>query len=240
MAKSKNKSAVLYARFSPRPKKTDSKGRDKNELTLDAQFDICSDYCKFNKWDILDDFSDNYASGKEIIKRPGLERAMTMACKHKAILVCYSLSRLARSTRDAINLIDRLHRCKSDFCSVTERIDTTHPAGRLFFTMMAAWGQFERECISQRTSEAMLYYQDQGRKMGGVPPYGKAIDPNDTAMLIDEPREQKICELILYYTNKGMSARNICAELETLGKVSRSGKTRWHHRTILRIIQRLQ
>ena len=57
--------------------------------------------------------------------------------------VVYSLSRLARSTRDTIEIADRLDRDGADSSSLSERIDTTTAAGKMAFRMMAVLAEFE-------------------------------------------------------------------------------------------------
>ena len=63
--------------------------------------------------------------------------ALDQTCDCGGVLVVYSLSRLARSTRDAIEITERLEQSGADLVSITERIDTTTGIGRFFFTAIA-------------------------------------------------------------------------------------------------------
>jgi site-specific DNA recombinase len=87
--------------------------------------------------------------------RPGLQAALTEVCRTKGALVVYSLSRLARSTKDAISIAERLERAGADLVSLSEKIDTTSAAGKMLFRMLAVLAEFERDLISERTWGAM-------------------------------------------------------------------------------------
>jgi DNA invertase Pin-like site-specific DNA recombinase len=70
-------------------------------------------------------------------------------------LVFYSLSRLARSTKDAIAISERLSRAGADLVSLSEKIDTTSAAGKMIFRLLAVLAEFERDLISERTKAAL-------------------------------------------------------------------------------------
>jgi DNA invertase Pin-like site-specific DNA recombinase len=56
-----------------------------------------------------------------------------------------------------------------DFTSLHEAIDTTTPGGRLFFHISAAFAEFERDVIRQRTKEGMAAAKREGRPVGRPP-----------------------------------------------------------------------
>jgi DNA invertase Pin-like site-specific DNA recombinase len=68
---------------------------------------------------------------------------LAAACERKAALIVYSLSRLARSTKDAIAISERLAKNGADLVSLSERIDTTTAAGKIVFRMLAVLAEFE-------------------------------------------------------------------------------------------------
>src|SRR6185295_927090 len=104
--------------------------------------------------------------------RPALQAALEAACRGKAALVVYSLSRLARSTRDAIGMSERLHKAGADLVSLSERIDTTTAAGKMVFRMLAVLAEFERDQIAERTKGALSHMRNQGKRISGKIPYG--------------------------------------------------------------------
>ena len=74
---------------------------------------------------VLMTFEDAGVSGTGIRQRPGLQRALTLACERKAVLAVFSLSRLSRSTKDTLQIAERLDKAGADLVSLSERIDTT-------------------------------------------------------------------------------------------------------------------
>jgi DNA invertase Pin-like site-specific DNA recombinase len=85
-------------------------------------------------------------------------------------VVVVRLDRLARSTRDLLNLLDRLGKDGVGFKSLRETaVDTTSPQGRLVVSILAAIGEFERELIHARMTEGRRRAQKAGTKFG--PPF---------------------------------------------------------------------
>jgi site-specific DNA recombinase len=82
-------------------------------------------------------FEDAGLSGSRADNRPALQSALTEACRRKAALVVYSLSRLARSTTGAIKISERLNKSGADLVSLSEHIDTTSAAGKMVFRLLA-------------------------------------------------------------------------------------------------------
>ena len=112
--------AVLYARFSPRP------GAETCE-SVDKQLERCRAYCNGHAYDVVAQFSDKDLSGSRADNRPGLQRAIAAACRQRAVLCVYSLSRLARCTRDAIDLAERLNTAGADLAVIQENVNTRSP-----------------------------------------------------------------------------------------------------------------
>jgi DNA invertase Pin-like site-specific DNA recombinase len=110
-------------------------------------------------------YEDAGITGTSMAKRPALEQALRAATKG-AVLVAYSLSRFARSTRDMLIIAERLKRQGADLVSLTESIDTTTATGRLVFTLLSALSQFERDLTSERTKAALAALKARGVKLG--------------------------------------------------------------------------
>ena len=88
------------------------------------------------------------------------------------------LDRLGRSTRELLDLIDRIGKAGAVFRSLGDPLwDTSSPQGRLLSTLLAAIAEFERELIRERTGEGRRRAMANGVKFGRKPklsPYQRA------------------------------------------------------------------
>ena len=169
-------------------------------------------------------------SGGRADNRPALQRALDAVCKAKGVLVVYSLSRLARSTRDAIDIMERLHDAGADLVSLTENIDTTTAMGKLFFRLMAALAEFERDIISERTSMAMAHKASRGEYTGGQAPYGfRVVD----GKLAPDEDEQRIVAM-MKRGRETMTPAGIARFLNGVGVQCRGSV--WHAKSVRRIL----
>lgn len=106
-------------------------------------------------------------SGKNT-NRPQL-KAMLNYVRLGDTVVVESYSRLARSTKDLLNIVDELSNKGVQFISQKENIDTTTPQGRLMLTIFAGLAQFERECMLDRQREGIAIAKAEGKYKGRQP-----------------------------------------------------------------------
>ncbi len=99
--------------------------------------------------------------------RPELEKLLERLTEGDTVVV-ESLSRLGRSTKDLIWLMETFNSKGVNLISLKESIDTTTSTGKLLFTLMSAIAQFERDVIADRTREGLNSARARGRK-GGRP-----------------------------------------------------------------------
>ena len=109
---------------------------------------------------------------KDFSKRRSAERRATgrnlRGCSTPCVVVT-ELSRLSRSVRDLIGLMEGIHKNKAEVKSLKEPwLDTTTPQGRLLFTVFSGLSEFERDLIRQRTIEGLEAARARGHK-GGHP-----------------------------------------------------------------------
>ena len=102
-------------------------------VSLEAQKAKLAAWCLANDYELSMVLVDAGLSGGRADNRPGLQSAIDQACKTKSALIVYSLSRLARSTKDTIAIGERLDRAGADLVSLSEKIDTTSAAGKMIF-----------------------------------------------------------------------------------------------------------
>ena len=99
--------------------------------------------------------------------RPEFDKVMLLL-RNGDILVVESLSRLSRSTKDLLNILDELEMRGVKLVSLKENIDTSTPTGKLLVTVLSAICQFERDLTVQRTREGLKASRARG-KVGGRP-----------------------------------------------------------------------
>ena len=86
-------------------------------------------------------------------------------------LVVDSFSRLSRSTKDLLGIVERLNATGVNLISLKEQLDTTTSTGKMMLTMLSALSQFERDVIAERTVDGLKAARARGRK-GGRPKAG--------------------------------------------------------------------
>ena len=100
--------------------------------------------------------------------RPQL-KAMLDYVREGDTLYVESISRLGRSTKDLLNIIDTLTDKGVTLISHKEKIDTDTPAGKFMLTVFAALSQLEREQLKQRQREGIEIAKAQGKYTGRKP-----------------------------------------------------------------------
>ena len=100
--------------------------------------------------------------------RPQL-RAMLDYVRDGDTLYVESISRLGRSTKDLLNIIDTLTDKNVTLISHKENIDTNTPTGKFMLTVFAALSQLEREQLRQRQREGIEIAKAQGKYTGRKP-----------------------------------------------------------------------
>ncbi len=97
------------------------------------------------------------------------------------VLIVWKLDRLGRSLRHLVNVGEQLAARGVELVSLTEGIDTTTPAGRMLFGLLAVLAEFERDLIRERVAAGVAAARENGRA-GGRP---RALNPHQQ-QLVDE------------------------------------------------------
>lgn len=127
------------------------------------------------------------ASGKDT-RRKELQEMLAFV-REGDILIVESYSRLARSTRDLLDIVETLKEKGVAFISKKENIDTSTPSGRLMMTIYAGLYQFERECMLERQAEGIREAKKAGKYKGRKP---IAVDNIKFKALYDEWKAGKM------------------------------------------------
>ena len=101
--------------------------------------------------------------------RPELARLLDQL-RPEDVVVVTRLDRLARSTRDLLDIAETLKQSNAGLRSLAEPwADTTSPAGRMVLTIFAGMAEFERALIHQRTSSGRAAAMERGVRFGRPP-----------------------------------------------------------------------
>ena len=107
------------------------------------------------------------------LERPELRKALAML-GNGDVLVVWKIDRLARSLADLLALLGTIKARSAGFCSLTEPVDTTTPAGEMLTHMLGAIAQFERGMIRERVHLGLELAKKNGIKLG--PPFSTRPD----------------------------------------------------------------
>lgn len=209
-----NMKAVGYIRVS-------TQGQVEDGISLEAQEAKIRAWANLNGYPHVVLFSDAGVSGKRADNREGLQSALNAVSRGDALIVC-SLSRLARSTKDTLEMSEYLMKRGADLVSITEKIDTTTAAGKMVFRMLAVLSEFERDQVAERTKTAMAQKKSK-RELVGAVPYGCRLSP-DGIHLHENPDEQEVIREARKLRDAGLSLRQIARELTQQGFRARNDK----------------
>ena len=201
-------------------------------ISLEAQRAKIAAWCEINDYQLAQVCVDSGISGKSMDKRTGLQNALAATKKDNALVV-YSLSRLARSTKDCISIGEQLKKKGCDLVSITEKIDTGSAMGEFFFTLMAALGQMERKLIAERTAMALKHKKNKGEVYAPVPFGYSAID----GRLVEVESEAKIVAEIMRRRAAGSTLTAIATDLNNAGIAGKKGG-KWFASSVSYLINR--
>ena len=97
--------------------------------------------------------------------RPALDEMLKQLRDGDTVVVS-SFDRLARSTTQLLQLAEQFKAEGINLVSLKEQIDTSTPQGKLFFTISAAFAEFERDLINERRAEGQAIARAKGIKSG--------------------------------------------------------------------------
>lgn len=220
--------AVAYCRVS-------TASQSEEGVSLDMQRDRIAAWCVGNGYD-LDAVFIETMSGARAANRPELQRALVHASKVRGVLVVYSLSRLARSVRDTLDIAERLERAQANLASLTERIDTNSALGKMVFRLLSTLNEFERDQLAERTESAMAHLRRAGRRISHKIPFGYQL-AGDGATLVPDAPEQHVLVQMRLWRSESVSLGGIAARLAAAGVCTKEGG-RWHPSTVKAILDR--
>lgn len=103
-------------------------------------------------------------SGKNT-NRPELQKMLEFVREGDTVYI-HDFSRLARSTKDLLDIVDKLTEKGVHLVSNKENIDSSTPTGKLMLTMIGAIAEFERQNILERQREGIAIAKEEGKYKG--------------------------------------------------------------------------
>lgn len=147
---------ALYARVSTR-----QHGQD-----VETQLQALRAWSKAKRYRAVVEYADRGWSGAKE-KRPELDRLMRDCRKGLVAVVAVArFDRFARSVRHLIVALEEFRDLGVDFVSLNESVDTRTPAGKMIFTIIAAFAEFERAVIAERVRMGLERARAHGRRLG--------------------------------------------------------------------------
>ena len=151
------KKAAIYVRVSTLDQHVETQLYDLRKLAAQRGFEVVQEYC------------DRGLSGSKA-RRPGIDSMMSDARRGKfSVLLVAAFDRVARSTKNFLEIVDELTALKIEFISAREAIDTTGPMGRMFVTLVGSIAELERSLITERIRAGMRRARLEGQRLGRAP-----------------------------------------------------------------------
>jgi len=129
------------------------------------QLEPLRSFAAARSWAVTE-FVDHGVSGAKD-RRPALDSMLAAVHTRKLdVVMVVKLDRLARSTRHLVTLVAELDALGVDLVVLDQAIDTTTPAGRRLFHVLAAIAEFERDLIRDRVLAGLRRARGEGRHLG--------------------------------------------------------------------------
>ena len=136
--------------------------------TTDNQHVALQEYATRMNYEITSIYKDEGISGiKNKSQRPALNEMMKDVVKGKfSQILIYDISRLGRSLKDLVNILNDFNQSKVRLIFIQNGIDTSNSTGQMMFQLLGVFAEWERQTIVDRVNAGLVRARQNGKKLG--------------------------------------------------------------------------